>query len=86
MSSIEDFAAELLRRYGADLKAGARRIIEGDFHAGEWEVAAIFVIEVAANVTPQELAELAAFAADFDPIDAKVAALVIAKRRGSCAA
>lgn len=85
MRTVEEFAAALVQRYAGDLDPANRRITESDLASGEFEVAAISVIEMA-PVTPAEVDELEQIAAGFDSVDRGVALRVVAKRRSDFAA
>lgn len=74
MRSSEEFAAALVRKYPHETMAAR------DLEAGECEVAAISIVE-ASNVTVEEMVELGRLCRDFDEVDRRVAATVLAKRR-----
>lgn len=78
MRSIEEFATALVRKYPRETMAAE------DLAAGEFEVAAISIVE-AAEVTAAEVAELERLAAGFDDVDRRAAAAVLAERHASAA-
>lgn len=85
MSSIKDFATGLMDRYLGDLDVNAAFFVTSPYAAGEFEAAAISIIEDA-PVTLADVDELERLAVEFDAVDKKVADIVIAKRRKQLAA
>jgi hypothetical protein len=68
MRTIAEFAEHLVGRYADELGADNHRVLVGDVGAGEFEVAAICVMEDA-SVSAEEIDELERLSADFDPVD-----------------
>lgn len=84
MRTVEVFAAALIERYSGDVEPSAAADIAEDFAAGEFDVAAISVVEVA-PVAVAEVDELERLAASFDAAGQRAARDVIAKRRSQFA-
>lgn len=78
MRTIDEFAKYLVDRYDS----AGQDITYGAFQAGEFEVAAICIIEDA-PVTAEDIDELERLAAEFHDLDREIAERVIAKRRGT---
>ena len=70
---VEDFARRILGKYESVMAYE-------DLEAGEFEVAAISVVEMA-PVSEDEIDELMSLAAQFEGVDAEVAPLVAQKAR-----
>jgi hypothetical protein len=87
MRTIEEFAEALVQRYRGQLTPStAGSIVADDLAAGEYEVAAISVVELG-PVSRQEIDELEQLAATFEySRDREIAERVIAKRRKQLAA
>lgn len=85
MRTIQEFAHDLVQRYSGQMDPASAQMIAEDCAAGEFEVAAISVIEDA-PVSASDVDELERLAADFDAVDRDIATRVIAKRRKQFAA
>lgn len=85
MRTTEEFAKQLVDNYAAELGAENHRVLVEEIGAGEFEVAAICVVEDA-PVSNEEIDELERISAQFDHVDRPIADRVIAKRRRELAA
>lgn len=73
--SIGEFAEALVQQHEAEVPMAV-----DDYRAGEFEVAAISIVEVA-DVTAADIDELETLAAGFNDVDRRAATAVITKRR-----
>lgn len=80
---VKQFAAHLVERYADTMDPAAAELVRGDLAAGEWESAAIVVIEDAPDVSAVDITRLKILAADFDDTDREIALRVVAKRRAA---
>lgn len=78
--TIKAFVTDLLDRYLGDLDPTATKFINGDFLAGEYETAAIMMIEDG-PVSRADVDEFERLIPQLDEIDRPIAQRVIAKRR-----
>lgn len=86
MSSMQSAAfARRVLDHNAKLDDGVRQCVIDAINAGEAELAAVTVVEMA-PVTVDDLDELERLAIDFDHVDRPIAEEVIAKRRKELAA
>ena len=80
--AVDRFARTLLAKYRDRLDGAAWEIANDAYRAGEFEVAAICLVEDA-PASADEVNELEGLAASFDAVDREVARRAIAKRRST---
>lgn len=85
MSAIESFVRDLMGRRGDELDVAGAQMINDELAAGEYETAAILMVE-AGPVTIGDIEAFERLVPQFDDIDAQIARRVIAKRRAQLAA
>lgn len=84
-AAVEEFAYRILDRYADRLDRSFVDVIREDLMAGESEMAAIMLVEVA-PVTSAEIGELEAFAKHFTGRDAEFAPMSVKIARARLAA
>ena len=85
MSTIESFITDLMGRRGGELDATGARLIADELAAGEYETAAILMID-AGPVTISDVDEFETLIAQLDEVDRQIARRVVIKRRAQLAA
>lgn len=84
-TTVKDFITDLVDRFLADLDPTAAKFIHGDFLAGEFDTAAIMMIEDG-PVTNRDIDEFERLVPQLDDVDRPIALRAIAKRRAQLAA
>ena len=80
MTTISEFITVLVDRYAGELEPIQREFILGDFEAGEFDAAAIMMIEDG-PVSAADVDEFERLLPQLAHLDRKIAQRVIAKRR-----
>lgn len=85
MSTIREFITDLVGRHVGDLDATAARLINDELAAGEYETAAIMMVDEG-PVSIADVDQFEALVSQLDDFDQTIAQRVIAKRRKQLAA